>query len=112
MAILLNTSEQNDYQLLLSDETICSCIKANDSLKIFAVKNPLLKKMPKDIQNRILKKSTKLDSEAIYFQACQALENPRGNDDIIWAKEQFVSLLGYKDSEQKIQECYRIIVRE
>jgi hypothetical protein len=51
----------------------------------------------------------KLDKCALYYQACQALEHPSSNADILWAKDIFISLSGYKDSDQKRTECNRII---
>ncbi len=67
--------------------------------------NPNFARLPNEIKKQInKKKACNLDQESIYYQACQALISSR-DDDIIWAKEQFLSIAGYKDSEEKISEC-------
>ena len=58
------------------------------------------------------KKSGRLDAETRNLQACQALGNPRNEEDILWAKAQFMKLTGYKDAEDKISECNRRIAGE
>ncbi len=112
LAILLHTDEQDVFHAILSDEEFYSKILSVSALAVIAESNPLLQKMPSEIRDGIQKKSGRLDAETRYFQACQALGNPRNEEDILWAKAQFMKLTGYKDAEDKISECNRRIAGE
>lgn len=58
-------------------------------------KNPYYDSLPIEIVSQFnRKKEFGLDVEAIYFQACQSMENPSSDADIIWAKEQFIKISG------------------
>lgn len=50
-----------------------------------------------------------LDFEAIYYQACQALSNRKSRNDVEWAKQEFESIIEYKDSRTQAKKCGELL---
>ena len=74
--------------------------------------NLLYDALPLEVKNQFNGKKGKnegLDVEAVYFQACQAMDHPTTDEDIMWAKNQFMSILGYKDADTRISKCNSMI---
>lgn len=86
-------------------------IKSNSRLLEIDQCNPYYDGLTLQIKEQFShrRKGEGLDVEAIYFQACQALDYPSGPDDILWAKAQFMKISGYKDADQRVSECNRKI---
>ena len=61
--------------------------------------------MPREKQKAIFGTTSSLDCEAIYYQACQAMDEVGKEDDLRWAMEQFQKIENYKDSRKRIETC-------
>lgn len=110
LAALLSTTEFDLFKSILADSYVATEIKTNTRLLEIAQGNHLFDILPLQIKQQFRhRKGEGLDVEAIYFQACQALEYPSGDDDILWAKEQFLKISGYKDADSRVSECNRRI---
>lgn len=111
LATLLSTRNHDLFKSLLADTYIAPVIRSNSRLLEIAQCNPYYDGLPLQIKEQFShrRKGEGLDVEAIYFQACQALDYPSGPDDILWAKAQFMKISGYKDADQRVSECNRKI---
>ncbi len=88
---------KNDTSVL-SDSFVATAINQNKKLIQIAQSNTNFYALPVEIASQYKwKKKSGLDVETIYFQACQAMDNPASDADIIWTKEQFATIMGYKD---------------
>jgi hypothetical protein len=66
--------------------------------------------LPKAIQKTIFGTST-FDAEAVYYQACQAMEYAKSIDDIKWARGEFSAIRRYKNSNELLQKCDEMIAK-
>ena len=106
LAILLSTNDKSLLERILSDSRIIPVIQSNRRMLDIVQMNSFYYQLSAEIISQFKrKKGSGLDLEAIYFQACQAMENPANDADIIWAKEQFMKISGYKDSDLRVSEC-------
>lgn len=107
---LLVSQDKEAVSKIISDETFLYVVKQNYVLQKALSDNPVFNSLPNEIKDK-LKKAGKqtLDIEAIYYQACQALDFGNGKSDVVWAKEQFLKIKEYKDSEERIHECNKKI---
>ena len=80
------------------DADLCYLLKSNYSRKTGSNKNHT---SAHNFKNT--------DIEAIYWQACQAMDSARSILDISWAKTEFASILSYKDSKQRYAKCEEMI---
>ena len=64
--------------------------------------------LPKDKQKSLFGTSS-FDAEAVYYQACQTMEEAQSMDDINWARGEFAAIRRYKDSAQKLAKCEEMI---
>ena len=94
--------------LIINDNNIIMMIQASDELRYMLKTSKIIYLIPKDVQKRIFGSSS-FDVEAAYYQACQAMEEARCMDDIIWARGEFEAIKFYKDSAQRFIKCERMI---
>ena len=66
--------------------------------------------LPKSKQKTIFGAST-FDAEAVYCQACQAMEYAKSVDDIKWARGEFSVIKKYKNSLELLQKCDEMIAK-
>ena len=90
---------------LIEVETVLRTIKTDAELSRLIKDMDSAALIPSDVKKLLWGKSDGLDASAIYFQACQALENPNTLDDLRWAKEQFQTIIVYKDARIKVAIC-------
>lgn len=90
--------------LLAEEDSIVSIIKRNNDLKDIIKQSCMQMFLPADKQKTIFK-IVNFDVEAVYFQACQAMETARSLDDIKWARGEFASIPKYKDALVLRDKC-------
>ena len=104
MSAILRTEDSNLFFSVMTDLSIVEGIKLNSRLFEIAKNNSYYATLPIWVINMFNSKNS-FDVEAIYYQACAAMENATCDADILWAMEQFVTISGYKDSDTRIAEC-------
>ena len=109
LSVLISSEDVELLQSVVSDSYIVDVINGNPRLLEVLNNNPNVQYV-EPIKKLKRKKGKGLDAEATYFQACQAMENSMSAKDIIWAKEQFNTILGYKDSASRLEECSKMLV--
>lgn len=83
-------------------------IKADDELRYMIKNSELFYLLPKTKQKTLCGNSS-FDAEAVYYQACQAMEEAKSMDDINWARGEFAAIRRYKDSNQRLAKCDEMI---
>ena len=94
--------------LLVDEYSLAMIIKADDELRYIIKNSEFFYMLPKDKQKSIFGYSS-FDAEAVYYQACQAMEKAKSMDDINWARGEFSAIRRYKDSAQKLAKCEEMI---
>ena len=94
--------------ILLENDSIVAKIKMDDKLKYMIKSSEFFYLIPRDKQKTIFG-SIIFDTEAVYYQACQALENARSIDDVKWAQQRFIPISRYKDSNSLLLKCEEMI---
>ena len=102
--------EEGALLVLSEEDSIVNLIRADADLKYFIKTSEAFYLLPKYIQKSIFN-STDIDVEAVYFQACQAVELAKSTDDIKWARNEFASIKKYKDSQSWLMKCDEMIAR-
>lgn len=100
--------EQEILPLLFDEPSIVMEIKADDELRYMIKNLEFFYVLPKVKQKSIFGNSY-LDAEAVYYQACQAMEKAKSMDDIKWARGEFAVIRRYKDSNQRFARCDEMI---
>ena len=85
-------------------------IKADDELRYMIKSLDHFYVLPKSKQKTIFGAST-FDAEAVYYQACQAMEYAKSVDDIKWARGEFSAIKKYKNSLELLQKCDEMIAK-
>ena len=110
LGILLETSDAGLFVSIMSDPFVAAAVKQDSEMLQIAQSNINYNTLPAEVASQYKsKKKSGLDVETIYFQACQAMDNPASDADILWAKEQFAIIEAYKDSATRLTECNRKI---
>lgn len=94
--------------LLVDEYSIAMIIKADDELRYMIKNSELFYLLPKTKQKSLFGNSS-FDAEAVYYQACQAMEEAKSMDDIKWARGEFAAIRRYKDSNQRLAKCDEMI---
>ena len=94
--------------LLVEEYSLAMIIKADDELRYIIKNSEFFYMLPKDKQKSLFGNSS-FDAEAVYYQACQAMEEAKSMDDINWARGEFAAIRRYKDSAQKLAKCEEMI---
>lgn len=94
--------------LLVDEYSLAMIIKADDELRYIIKNSEFFYVLPKDKQKSLFGSSS-FDAEAVYYQACQAMEEAKSMDDINWARGEFAAIRHYKDSTQKLVKCEEMI---
>lgn len=94
--------------LLVDEYSIAMIIKADDELRYMIKNSELFYLLPKTKQKSLFGNSS-FDAEAVYYQACQAMEEAKSMDDIKWARGEFAAIRRYKDSTQRLAKCDEMI---
>lgn len=94
--------------LLVDEYSLAMIIKADDELRYIIKNSEFFYVLPKDKQKSLFGSSS-FDAEAVYYQACQAMEEAKSMDDINWARGEFAAIRRYKDSTQKLAKCEEMI---
>lgn len=94
--------------LLVDIYSVFKMIKADTELRHVVKNSEAFWMLPKNKQKILLGKSS-LDVEAVYYQACQAMENAKSMIDVKWAGDNFVAIIDYKDSKQRLKKCHEMI---
>lgn len=97
------------YESFLSDSNIINIITMKKTYVNIIQNYMMYDALPEDIKMLYGRKIGGIDYEAIYYQACQALEFAKSDADIIWAKGEFEQIQMYKDSLFKLQECNKLL---
>lgn len=93
---------------LAQDEKVLPLLAADDELRYIIKNSEFFYVLPKDKQKSLFGSSS-FDAEAVYYQACQAMEEAKSMDDINWARGEFAAIRHYKDSAQKLVKCEEMI---
>lgn len=93
---------------LAQDEKVLPLLVADDELRYIIKNSEFFYVLPKDKQKSLFGSSS-FDAEAVYYQACQAMEEAKSMDDINWARGEFAAIRHYKDSTQKLVKCEEMI---
>ncbi len=110
LGILLETSDAGLFVSIMSDPCVAAAVKQDSKMLQIAQSNINYNTLPAELASQYKsKKKSGLDVETIYFQACQAMDNPASDADILWAEEQFAIIEEYKDSATRLTECNRKI---
>ena len=91
--------------VLVDEPSIAVVIKSDDALRYMIKSSENFYLLPRDKQKTIFGTTSSLDCEAIYYQACQAMDEVGKEDDLRWAMEQFQKIENYKDSRKRIETC-------
>ena len=91
--------------VLVDEPSIAEVIKSDDALRYMIKSSENFYLLPRDKQKTIFGTTSSLDCEAIYYQACQAMDEVGKEDDLRWAMEQFQKIENYKDSRKRIATC-------
>lgn len=94
--------------LLVDEHSVAMIIKADDELRYMIKNSELFYLLPKTKQKSLFGNSS-FDAEAVYYQACQAMEEAKSMDDIKWARGEFAAIRHYKDSNQRLAKCDEMI---
>lgn len=94
--------------LLVDEHSVAMIIKADDELRYMIKNSELFYLLPKTKQKSLFGNSS-FDAEAVYYQACQAMEEAKSMDDIKWARGEFAAIRRYKDSNQRLAKCDEMI---
>ena len=94
--------------LLVDEYSLAMIIKADDELRYIIKNSEFFYMLPKDKQKSLFGTSS-FDAEAVYYQACQTMEEAKSMDDINWARGEFAAIRRYKDSAQKLAKCEEMI---
>lgn len=94
--------------LLVDEYSIAMIIKADDKLR-YMIKNSEFFYMLPEAKQQSLFGNSSFDTEAVYYQACQAMEEAKSMDDIKWARGEFAAIRRYKDSNQRLVKCNEMI---
>lgn len=94
--------------ILLDEYSLVMIIRADDELRNMIENSKFFNMLPKDKQKSLLDSSL-FDAEAVYYQACQAMEEAKSMDDIKWARGEFAAIRRYKDSNQRLIKCEEMI---
>ena len=107
--IIATLAQDEEILPLLVDEySIAMIIKADDELR-YMIKNSESFYMLPEAKQKSLFGSSSFDVEAVYYQACQAMEEAKSMDDIKWARGEFAAIRRYKDSNQRLAKCDEMI---
>ena len=93
---------------MVDEYSLAMIIKADDELQYLIKNSEFFYLLPKDKQKSIFGISY-FDTEAVYYQASQAMEKAKNMDDINWARGEFAAIRCYKDSAQKLAKCEEMI---
>lgn len=93
---------------LVEIDSVVKIIKLDDELRNLIKSSSVFYVIPKYLQESIFG-DVSFDVEAVYYQACQALENAISMDDIKWAHDEFLSIRRYKDSNALLAKCEKMI---
>ncbi|MBE6713543.1 MAG: TIR domain-containing protein [Ruminococcaceae bacterium] len=85
-------------------------MKRDEELKQVLLSSESFIKASKHVQNALVG-TKKLDREAIYYQACQAMDHAKSLDDIRWARVEFGLLCSYRDSDQRRSKCEKMLAK-
>jgi hypothetical protein len=96
--------------LLIEEPSVAMIIKTDDELRYMIKSLEHFYVLPKSKQKTIFGSST-FDAEAVYYQACQAMEYAKSIDDIKWARGEFSAIKRYKNSLALLQKCDEMIAR-
>ena len=100
--------DENILPLLVDEYSIAKIIKADDELRYMIKYSEFFYLLPKTKQKSLFGYSS-FDAEAVYYQACQAMEEAKSMDDIKWARGEFAAIRRYKDSSQRLAKCDEMI---
>ena len=107
--IIATLAQDEEILPLLVDEySIAMIIKADDELRYMIKNSEFFYMLPKAKQKSLFGSSS-FDAEAVYYQACQAMEEAKSMDDIKWARGEFAAIRRYKDSNQRLAKCEEMI---
>lgn len=107
--IIATLAQDEEILPLLVDEySIAMIIKADDELRYMIKNSEFFYMLPKAKQKSLFGNSY-FDAEAVYYQACQAMEEAKSMDDIKWARGEFAAIRRYKDSNQRLAKCDEMI---
>ena len=107
--IIATLAQDEEILPLLVDEySIAMIIKADDELRYMIKNSEFFYMLPKAKQKSLFGNSS-FDAEAVYYQACQAMEEAKSMDDIKWARGEFAAIRRYKDSNQRLAKCDEMI---
>ncbi len=93
---------------LVDEYSIAMMIKADDELRYIIKNSELFYLLPKEKQKSLFGSSS-FDAEAVYYQACQAMEEANSMEDIKWARGEFAAIRRYKDSTERLAKCDEMI---
>lgn len=96
--------------LLIEEHSVAMIIKTDDELQYMIKSLEHFHVLPKSKQKTIFGAST-FDAEAVYYQACQAMEYAKSVDDIKWARGEFSVIKKYKNSLELLQKCDEMIAK-
>jgi hypothetical protein len=94
--------------LLIEEHSVAMIIKTDDELRYMIKSLEHFYVLPKSKQKTIFGAST-FDAEAVYYQACQAMEYAKSVDDIKWARGEFSAIKRYKNSFELLKKCDEMI---
>lgn len=106
--IAILAQDEKVLPLLVDEYSLAMIIKADDELRYIIKNYESFYVLPKD-KKKSLFGSSSFDAEAVYYQACQAMEEAKSMDDIFWARGGFAAIRRYKDSTQKLAKCEEMI---
>ena len=90
---------------LVDEPSVAMVIRNDDALRYMIKSSENFYLLPREKQKTIFGTTSSLDCEAIYYQACQAMDEVGKEDDLRWAMEQFQKIENYKDSRNRIETC-------
>ena len=102
------SQDEKVLPLLVDEYSLAMIIKSDEGLQYMIKNSESFYMLSKDKQKSLFGSSS-FDAEAVYYQACQAMEMARSIDDIKWARGEFAAIKKYKDSSKLLIKCDEMI---